>query len=202
MTFELTDDQKSGSKAFNKFMEDPTQTYLVIQGAAGTGKSTLVRFLLHSMEPKFALKELLLPGSARKVKVKTELTATTNKAVAVLEEMLGEQGKTIHSLLNLTIKPDYKKGGYKLVKKPNYMLIYDSLVIIDEGSFISDAMAKIIDETLVNCKVLIIGDQYQLAPVKQKQSVKGTKQTPHSSAKRCPPYNNRGNNNKFQAVIA
>ena len=92
MSFELTDDQKAGSKAFNEFMKDSSQTYLVIQGAAGSGKSTLIKFLLHSMETQYNLKELLLPGSAKKVTVRTELTATTNKAVAVLEELLQEQG--------------------------------------------------------------------------------------------------------------
>ena len=174
MSFELTDDQKAGSKAFNKFIEDPTQTYLVIQGAAGTGKSTLIKYLLHSMDTQFKLKELLLPGSAKKVVVRTNLTATTNKAVAVLEELLEEQGSTIHSFLKLVVKPDFKNGGYMLGRGKEYMQIYDSLVIIDEASFISNELFRFIDETLVNCKVLLIGDQYQLAPVKQKKSIMET----------------------------
>lgn len=172
--FELTDDQKAAAKKFSDFMKDPEAKYLVIQGAAGSGKSTLIRFLLHAMDTEFKLQELLLPGSGKKVCIETALTATTNKAVAVLEELLNEQGSTIHSFLNLVVRPDFKTGGHKLSTGRGYQEIYDTLVIIDESSFISDELFNFIDATLKRCKVLLIGDQYQLAPVKQKTSIMET----------------------------
>ena len=36
MKFELTDDQKNVTRTFIKFLADPTEKYMFIQGAAGT----------------------------------------------------------------------------------------------------------------------------------------------------------------------
>ena len=171
---QLTDDQHSASVAFTDFLLNKDEKYMVIQGSAGTGKSTLVKHLIDTMKPRMKLYSVLLGEDKSLGDFSIELTATTNKAAVVLAELSGTDPRTIHSKLGLTPKPNFETGELDFVKGKNYQIISNTLLIIDEASFISNQLYKDIDSSTVKCKIILVGDQYQLAPVRQTESIMET----------------------------
>ena len=155
--------------AFASFLFDDDHKFFVIHGGAGSGKSTLIKHLLDTLENTYKMVNLLKQQKQRQLSI--ALTATTNKAVAVLRDMKNVEPSTIHSFLKLTIKPNFNNGNSDLIKSKNCQTITDHLIVIDEASFIDDKLFSFIDELTENCKVVLVGDQYQLAPVKQKVTI-------------------------------
>ena len=169
--FQLTQDQQHALSVFCQFLQKPNEKYMIIDGAAGCGKSTLVAHLYGALQAHLKMYELLLCKKPDKGKFKAFFTATTNKAAVALREITGLETKTIHSLLGLKVQSDYDTGEVQLLKREDYALLYNHLIIIDEGSMIDDRLFKLIDETACDCKIVIIGDKYQLAPIWQKVSI-------------------------------
>lgn len=178
----LTDDQNKAINAFLDFLVND-DNFFIIQGAAGTGKSFLIKYLLETFYAKYKSYCLLLQKEVKKFDIK--VTATTNKAVSVVADFL--QGvrvngsdievKTIFSLLGLKIQNNLNNGTTNLTFNKNNSYIPDikstgiiPLIFIDESSFIGKELQEIIELILVketNAKVIYIGDQYQLAPIGQ-----------------------------------
>lgn len=177
----LTQDQINATNAFLDFLVSDEQ-FFVIQGAAGTGKSFLIRNLLETFYGKYSAYCLLLQCDRKKFDIR--ITATTNKAVNVIADYLQDllasrkdlKISTIYSLLGLKVTNDRKTGKTTLTASNNQgpdVLVGGSntpLVFIDEASFISEELHEIITATLKNnlhAKIVYIGDKYQLAPVGQ-----------------------------------
>jgi len=158
----LTEGQEEAMAKFMDFLLDPLETMFVLSGYAGTGKSTLVKYLLESV-PKI-MQTLMLIDPTRK-NMAIQLTATTNKAADVLGEMVGDVVPTIHSYLGLSVHTDYKTGVTSL-KDRSGTEIYNTLVFIDEASFVDRELLSLITKKCVQSKVIFIGDAAQLAPVK------------------------------------
>jgi len=166
-TFKLTEDQEKANVAFTDFLLDKEQNFLVISGSAGTGKSTLVRHLLDTLHARMQLFSLLLADDENH-QLDICVAATTNKAASVLADFLGYDVSTVHNKLGLVPRPNYTTGETDFIKGRNHQIIHNTLFIIDEASFISNSLFEDIKSSTVNCKIVLIGDQYQLAPVKQK----------------------------------
>ena len=149
--FKLTKGQATTLSILKDFMDDkdPKAKYMVVQGDSGTGKSTLIKEMCQQ-----------IPGDVL-------VTATTNKAAEVISTMLGKAKSTIHSALSLTIKNDHKTGKEELTLKEEPVQLRDNVIIIDEASFISDELFKYLDEATKYRKIVMVGDQFQLAPVNQ-----------------------------------
>jgi hypothetical protein len=171
MSLKLTNDQNNAIGVFADFLVNPDEKYMIIQGAAGCGKSTMIEYLIKSMDAQMAMYALLLKKSKRETEFGVNLTATTNKASAVLNDMSNFGASTIHNLLKLTVQPDMTNGSVKLKKKKDWGLHFNQLIIIDESSMINDQLFELLDEATINCKVVLIGDKYQLAPVRQVESI-------------------------------
>ena len=169
----LTDDQENVLKTFRVWLADRDEKYMIISGVAGSGKTTLIGHLYKALEIQTKMYEVLLSGD-RDVPLEIMLCATTNKAASVLSNITDEPVSTLHSALKLTMAPDFKKGGFKAIKRKDYELLHNKLIVIDETSMMNDSLYAQLDETTKDCKVLLIGDQYQLAPVKQKKSIMET----------------------------
>lgn len=180
----LTQDQEKANNDFLDFMVSD-DSYFVIQGAAGTGKSFLVKHLLETFYSRYKAYCLMLQKEAKEFDIK--ITATTNKAVSVLEDFLEDilaqhnnmQIVTIYSLLGLRVQNDRKTGKTTLTYNPNqanqfqYTQGIIPLVFIDEYSFFGDELQDIIENVLVNgakAKIVYIGDKYQLSPTGQSVS--------------------------------
>jgi hypothetical protein len=97
-------------------------------------------------------------------------TATTNKAAEVLRGTVNQETHTIHSLLGLRVINDYKTGQQSLKYGTTKKVLDHSIIFIDEASMINDELATAIRDTAKkaeDCKIVFIGDKYQLPPVKE-----------------------------------
>lgn len=143
---------------------------LIITGKAGTGKTTLVKFLI------FELTNSLRSRNS----VKSVCSAPTNKAVKVLRDKIGNIENnsflTIHSALNLKRVIDSKDGSISF--KPDFYSNRDPLkdidiLIIDEASMINTEILNAVINKSRECrrmKIIFIGDEAQLPPVGEESS--------------------------------
>ena len=119
------------------------EKYTVIAGYAGTGKSTLVKFIIEALDPE---------------KNKVAYACFTGKAAEVLRKKGNKNAMTLHRLLYESIpKP---AGGY--YHKPKARLDY-TIVVVDEISMVP----KVLVDELFKHKVYVIclGDPAQLPPI-------------------------------------
>jgi hypothetical protein len=177
----LTNDQQNASNDFLDFMVDPTKKYMVIEGSAGTGKSFMIKHIIETYEAQYKAHCMLL--QQQPISRPVYVTATTNKAASVLNDFLvnyssqnlittGGKVRTIHSLLGLKITNNRHTGKTYLSSTKSTRDFFNEIIIIDEASFIDDDLFKLLDKlTPVGCKILFIGDPYQLTPVNQKESI-------------------------------
>lgn len=170
-TFQFTDDQKATMDIFMDFLSGEDK-FMVVQGAAGSGKSTLIRHMVKSAKSYCEMRNLILKDDPMEFEM--QLAATTNPAVAVLEDLTGMEAKTIHSILGLKIVNNFRKGIKELQLKKDAADLHQCLLVIDEGSMINDELFEMIDKQTVDCKIVIIGDQFQLAPVNHSITVMET----------------------------
>lgn len=128
-------------------------------GFPGTGKSTLVKFLLEYLN---------------EIKFNYSLVSTTNKAALVLQKITNDNVLTLHKLLSLSPNLEilnldlltlmfYSKGMNDIPK--------NGVIICDEASMISDDLFDLLIEKCRDkkCKIIFVGDSKQLKPVKHKE---------------------------------
>lgn len=172
-TSKFTDDQKKAYKELIDFIDSPfdAKDYKrALVGAAGTGKTYLVKALILNSSMSYSL---------------IGLAAPTHKACRVLNESIHISGikvSTIQSDLGLRLNFDIDKFDPNhppfdprgKIKIGNY-----KLYIVDESSMINRGLCSFLEKTCVTnkCKVIYIGDSSQLAPVGEKYSsaFRGTK---------------------------
>jgi ATP-dependent exoDNAse (exonuclease V) alpha subunit len=129
---------------------------------------------MRALEAQYKMYALLLQTNKKQSKFEVRVSATTNQAVSVLEELTNCDATTIHSLLGLKVVNNIKTGKTELERKKDYAPLYNKLFIIDEASMIDDNLLKEIDATAKNSKIVLIGDEWQLAPVGQKIATMST----------------------------
>lgn len=160
---QMNQGQQSAFSDLIVHINHPTNKMHRLQGGAGTGKSFFIgQVVEHILKHQ--------DGSGPKL-WDVAITATTNKAAAVLAEALphkaGEIG-TIYSFLNLRVSENYDTGEVSIKTTPKWKVHSNTLIIIDECSMINaqlfDYLMKGTDAT---CKILFVGDKNQLAPVKE-----------------------------------
>lgn len=159
---QLTADQQNASTKFTQFLLDQDEKYFVIQGSSGSGKSTLVKHLVDGIDKKYKMLSLLLQDQQYTEKLSICLTATTNQAAVILGNLAGEEAQTIHSRLGLVMYDDYSTGEQKLKKGKKWDILKNTILFIDEYSYINNELLDFIEEATLNCKVVFIGDRYQL----------------------------------------
>ncbi|MDB4710303.1 AAA family ATPase [Flavobacteriales bacterium] len=165
-----TPEQKEALELTQKFVAKETKhDFMIIQGSAGTGKSTIIK----------AIAEYL-----NNTEINCVLAAPTGKAAKVMKSKSGRIAKTVHSLIYI---PEKQKNGLgiKWVRKSHKTDDY-SIFIIDESSMISDTinnseefiatkplltdLIEFVKEKNSENKIIFIGDKYQLPPVKEEES--------------------------------
>ena len=141
---QLTRGQEAGLKtAVERFKNK--EPFTVINGPAGSGKSSLVRFIIDALN---------IPED------KVVYIAYTGKASLVLRNKGCTNAITAHKLLyHAKEKPD---GTYEF--KPKKHLDYDyKIIVLDECSMLPDEMWQLLLSHKVH--VLALGDSEQLPPV-------------------------------------
>jgi hypothetical protein len=161
-TFTLSDDQQNGLDAFVKFLLSPSEQVFVLQGYAGTGKSTLVKTMMDNMDKYLKMAKLVNPSA---FDYEVALTATTNKAAEAFSNITGREVRTIHSFLGLRVQKDFRTGVTQLIPRSSEPE-QGYILIIDEASYIDGPLLTHIFRQTSNCKIMFIGDPAQLTPVK------------------------------------
>jgi len=139
---------------------------MTISGPAGTGKTFLVQYLTKMAPAQNKMCRLLDPDIPER---SFTYTATTNKAAEVLRATVSQPTSTIHSTLGLRVINDYNTGQQRLKLGKNKPLS-NTIVFVDEASMINDELARAIRGAINkyhDCKLVFIGDRYQLPPVKE-----------------------------------
>lgn len=153
----LSDNQKTAYDSLESFINSETENRLLLSGSAGSGKTYLISlFIEHLLYNKF--------------KGSIGVTAPTNKAVSVLNDMAKYKDdnlvyNTIHSLLGLKPKIDPKTG------KEEFLEDFDTvpkigevnLLFLDEASQLSEYIFGLLAK--YDVKIIFVGDIKQLPPV-------------------------------------
>lgn len=167
MTVTLTTDQTNARQQLRAFYTNRDKM-ITLNGSAGSGKSTLLAEILAETDKYQKTLELL---DSNYLVRDIYLTATTNKAVNVLQLKVGKLGYTVttlHSLFSLRANNDF---SIESVQQKNYIkpLLNESIIIIDEASMISTKLFNAIKELTktTNAKIIFVGDSNQLFPVKE-----------------------------------
>lgn len=156
----LNKDQQAVFMKVIKFINGPDK-FMDVSGGAGTGKTYLIS----------QIADTILKHQTVKTMTNVEITATTNKAAAVISDAMPQRAgeiKTIYSFMNLRVSENYTTGVVKIVPTPNWQVHSGVLIIVDECSMVnSDLFKYIMKGTDSTCKILFVGDKNQLAPVKE-----------------------------------
>jgi ATP-dependent exoDNAse (exonuclease V) alpha subunit len=160
---QLTPTQQEALDKFYAFYINPLESVFIIEGYSGTGKSTLVKTILDNLPNYTKTLQLLHPKSKS---LAIELTATTNKAAENFSDLTDMPVRTIHSFLGLRVQTDFRTNETTLSIKHNAAPIENTLLFIDEASFIDNTVLRWIFDRTQNCKIVFIGDPAQLAPIK------------------------------------
>lgn len=161
----LSADQQRAYEAFCQLVQDPMQTVLVIEGYAGTGKSTLINKCVQDL-PKLIKTMRLLQIKAPAYQL--YLTATTNKAVDTLRGIVGMEAQTIYSLLGLRMQTNYEDMSVRIALGRNARVVEDAVIFIDEASLVNYDLLRYIFKQTRRCKLVFVGDPAQLIDHKTK----------------------------------
>ena len=119
----------------------------VLTGGPGTGKTTIVRALLHIFES---------------MDMKVALAAPTGRAAKRLSESTSREAKTVHRLLEM----GYDPSGKAVFGRNEHELLEHEVIIIDEASMIDVfIMEALLLAVKPGARVVIIGDADQLPSV-------------------------------------
>ncbi len=143
--------EKKEKITLHKKQKDAIKTALsgglaVITGGPGTGKTTIIKCILHIM---------------KKLNFKTALVAPTGRAAKRLEEATGEKASTIHRLLDLDFKDG--KGAFSYNESTR---LEEDVLIVDEVSMTDVfVMKSLMNAVKLGGRVILVGDKDQLPSV-------------------------------------
>lgn len=156
--------QTRAIELLTKFVDSNNkEDFFILNGAAGTGKTSLVQFILKHLQ---------------KEDINVEVAAPTGRAAKVISSKIGSRASTIHSQIYI---PHELEGGFSVefLAKDNSTSEY-TVYFVDEASMVSDkrteegfAIPNTILADLINFvksgnernKIVFIGDEYQLPPI-------------------------------------
>lgn len=163
--FEPTESQRAAGRALTHFICEPQDHQIfILNGYAGTGKTTLVSALVRSL---------------KQVRKNCILLAPTGRSAKVFSIYSGMKAYTIHKCLYWVKNKD---GMSVFSRRPNRLV--NTLFIVDEASMIADGVSEsslfgnnsLMDDLFSyvfegsGCQLLLVGDGAQLPPVNFEES--------------------------------
>ncbi len=159
--YEPTSDQSEVVNVLSKFiLPNSENQILIVDGHAGTGKTTLIKALVFSLE---------------EMKISYELMAPTGRAAKVISGYCNRQAFTIHKKIYRQKAQTNGFGSFVL----NFNMRNNAVFIVDEASMISNynyenstfGSGNLLSDLIQfvfskpNCKLILVGDTAQLPPV-------------------------------------
>ncbi len=159
--FETTSGQKKIVEKLSEYIADEDFSRIfVLNGYAGTGKTTLIAALV---------------GALKNLGIKPILLAPTGRAAKVLARYAGEKALTIHK----RIYRQRTNADYESKFSLNLNTERDAVFIVDEASMLSDGTSdgalfgsgSLLDDLVSYvrsgraCRLILVGDSAQLPPV-------------------------------------
>ena len=166
----LTDEQKKIYSYLLGFLHSNKQA-IIIDGSGGVGKSFMVNYIYKNLIEDYRC-SCQISGKEPRYRFLVP-TATTNKACESLSQYLKTSVQTIHNYLGLVVLDDFSTGETTIFPSRSFGPKYNEVILIDEASMINKLTFKYIKEALkedLNCKVIYVGDKYQLPPINEKIS--------------------------------
>lgn len=160
LPFKLNEQQVAALYELEAFVNDPASSQFTLSGYAGTGKTTVIGIFKQYLD---------------NIHQKVVFTAPTHRANAVTRAKTpGATVMTLAKLFGLSVDVDLSSNNYDLrtlqARQTNDpKLEGGELIIIDEASMVQDSMYELIQNQLATypgTKVIYVGDQGQLRPVK------------------------------------
>jgi len=164
--YEPTSDQSKAASILSGFIL-PNSEYqiLILNGHAGTGKTTLIKAIVLTLE---------------EIKISYELMAPTGRAAKVISGYCHREAYTIHKRIYRQKNKNIGYGSFVL----NYNTHKNAIFITDEASMISNQASEnsifgsghLLDDLVQfvfskpGCKLILVGDTAQLPPVGVVQS--------------------------------
>jgi exodeoxyribonuclease V len=150
MDINLSEDQKVAFDKVYDLLVNPIREDIVLVGAAGCGKTTLLRYVISEVEANLGRH--------------CSLWAPTGKAASRLSKVTGREANTVH----YGLYPRVKRGsdGRPVWEKPKELCGEGQLAIVDEASMVGRDLYNDIHKKLPqDAQVLYVGDREQLRPV-------------------------------------
>ena len=123
---------------------------MILTGGPGTGKTTVVRALLHIF---------------KSMDFRVALAAPTGRAAKRLSESTQSEAKTIHRLLEMEYGDTDGEGGAHF-RRDETNLLEEDVIIIDEASMVGNGlMCSLLKAIKPGARFIIIGDADQLPSV-------------------------------------
>lgn len=157
-TLELTNDQSLALKKLAEW-EAGSELLFTLKGSAGTGKTFITNRFISKVKSSKAI----------------AVSAPTHKAVKVISKITKRRGVTIQSLCGL--RPDLDLNNFN-INSPKYKRLAEptiskfGLIILDEASMLNKDLFKMLKSISqeFKVKILFIGDELQLPPIKEAKS--------------------------------
>lgn len=189
--------QEKALEEFENFLVSEESEF-VLSGFSGVGKTFITELFIESL----SLRNKFIRDVLQTTPYRLALTATTNKAVRVLDRIIKEmkldvEVATIHSFLKLRVRQDYQTGKEFIAKTKETKVHYNSIVFIDEASYLDDSMLKIIRECFEQSKIIFIGDRDQLLSVGADKSCVFESDRIVSKVHMITPQRNQGSINQL-----
>ena len=162
LLYQPTNNQKKIVEAFSEYLiEGDNSTIFVLNGYAGTGKTTLVAAIVSALKT---------------MGIRSVLLAPTGRAAKVLSRYSGEKALTIHK----RIYREKTNASYESKYTLNVNRDKDTLFIVDEASMLSMqsnsegllfGSGSLLEDLVQyvrsgkNCRLVLVGDNAQLPPV-------------------------------------